>query len=640
MGLPEPELKFVVELPSWHRVFFRNLADLVLMRRQPRLQLTTRPWPFWPDVFVERGLPLGAFRKSALYHAFAITVLWGLSHTALLRTPALPQRAFQNTRLTYYPVSEYLPPIADESSSPPAVQERKGEPKYAKQPIISLPRNPDNSTQTIVTPSPLKIDHDVRLPNIVAWTPVPAAVPAAAVRGGPKLAMPENTVVAPPPDTKQMVSRAPIVPQPMVVEPTPAVGNAKLTMPADLITVSAVAPPAATAELRTKALIVPVPSVVEPPASTAAVSRKLGELNIAHFDPKVAAPRLPVAEQRAVNTAQNATVGGPQLRRASEGAGGRAAPANAGSGMAQAKSGVGQSAVSTLVTLRVSATAIQGVGHGDAAGQLIALGIHPVAPNGPIEIPQGNRRGIFAAAPEGKPGAPGTPDVHGGGSNGPGGSSASHAPSASAGGPGKGPNSGTGIFVGAGPVNPGPVAVAAPPADPSATAQGKGSDSTPVLLAAARPHLSDIARQTRPSAPVEKAPKVEDEVFGAKRIYSMTLNMPNLSSSGGSWIIRFAQLRDDGDNSELLPPVATRKVDPGYPSDLMRERLEGTVTLYAIIHSDGTVGDVRVLQGLDSRLDNYARLALSKWHFRPGTKHGNAVEVEAVVQIPFRSVRY
>jgi periplasmic protein TonB len=76
-------------------------------------------------------------------------------------------------------------------------------------------------------------------------------------------------------------------------------------------------------------------------------------------------------------------------------------------------------------------------------------------------------------------------------------------------------------------------------------------------------------------------------------------------------------------------------VHPAYPTDLMRERVEGTVVLYAVIHTDGSVGAVRVLHGVDERLDSNARVALEKWRFRPGTKNGSAVDIEAVVQIPF-----
>jgi TonB family protein len=111
--------------------------------------------------------------------------------------------------------------------------------------------------------------------------------------------------------------------------------------------------------------------------------------------------------------------------------------------------------------------------------------------------------------------------------------------------------------------------------------------------------------------------------------------MPNLTSVGGSWIIRFAELSENRAPGELVGPVATHKVDPAYPAEMMRARVEGTVTLYAVIRSDGSVGEIRVLRGLDERLDENAKIALSRWQFRPAMKNGAAVDLEAVVQIPF-----
>ena len=128
---------------------------------------------------------------------------------------------------------------------------------------------------------------------------------------------------------------------------------------------------------------------------------------------------------------------------------------------------------------------------------------------------------------------------------------------------------------------------------------------------------------------------VEQEVFGPRKFYSMILNMPNLTSAGGSWIVRFAALKDTADQSDLTAPVAVHKVDPAYPSSLMQTHVEGTVTLYAIIRADGTVDGVKVLRGVDDTLDENARLALSHWQFRPATRRGVAVDLEAVVQIPF-----
>jgi TonB family protein len=133
----------------------------------------------------------------------------------------------------------------------------------------------------------------------------------------------------------------------------------------------------------------------------------------------------------------------------------------------------------------------------------------------------------------------------------------------------------------------------------------------------------------------------ERQVFGDRKSYSMVLNMPNLNSGGGSWVIRFAELKESvaAAAGQLVAPEATHKVDPGYPMELMRENVKGTVTLYAVIHSDGHVSDVRVLNSPDDRLDGFAEAALTRWEFRPALKNGVPVALEAVVKIPFRPAR-
>jgi TonB family protein len=54
-----------------------------------------------------------------------------------------------------------------------------------------------------------------------------------------------------------------------------------------------------------------------------------------------------------------------------------------------------------------------------------------------------------------------------------------------------------------------------------------------------------------------------------------------------------------------------------------------------VIRVDGTVDDVKILNSVDSRLDETAARALTRWHFRPGTKNGEPVALEAVVEVPF-----
>jgi TonB family protein len=236
-------------------------------------------------------------------------------------------------------------------------------------------------------------------------------------------------------------------------------------------------------------------------------------------------------------------------------------------------------------------------------GQLLVLNASPAAPAELIKIPQGNRPGEFAAGPQGHPGATARPEIQAGDST----VAANH--------PGTPGNS-----------DAGGIYISAPPAKITANAV----IAAPPPAAAARP-LAPDKTDGRP------ADRIDTQIFGARRHYSMRLSMPNLSSSVGSWTVRFAELNATGPVSDdLSAPEAISKVDPAYPPDLIQDRIEGVVVLYAIIRSDGRVDGVRVLEGFDSRLDENARKALQQWRFRPGTKNGQPVDIEAVVRVPFR----
>ncbi len=196
----------------------------------------------------------------------------------------------------------------------------------------------------------------------------------------------------------------------------------------------------------------------------------------------------------------------------------------------------------------------------------------------------------------------------------------------------------SGLYVGSTPAKTSPVA-----GDP-----GKASTNSvnPNLLASVRPSRVTSAPRPMQPASATNLSEPEREVFGNRRFYSVTLNMPNLNSAGGSWVIRFAELNHDSNPrnadtpaADLSQPAATRKVDPAYPLQLMRENVAGTVILYAVIHADGTVGNVRVLRGVDERLDRFASEAIAQWQFQPATKNGTPVDVEATFQIPFRPAR-
>jgi TonB family protein len=483
------------------------------------------------DVFVQQNLPWGRFLQSALLHAMAAALVWAVSLSWIRQQSILAQAAFDRSSLVTYTPEEYLHPLDTGESEAPKAQ--AGDPVYAKQPILSVPREADNRSQTIAVPPDLKLDRDVALPNIVATGAIVPAVPLDATSTPLKrLVAPETQVVAPAPDVSFAPERV-----------------VQTAMKSDVI--------------------------APPPELTQSTKGRVGLMNLSPSDVIVPAPQLTLEEQHSLAARGKGSLSGGDVQP---------------------------------VGPPPSVAATGGTG---AAGRLIALGIHPAAPTGPVAVPAGNRRGTFAADPKGKPGASGTPDLAG---------SKSEAK-------GSGARGDAGGFNGH---NNGSL-----PAGLHVGAADSDVDRRREIASVSSSGASSASRVASPVSD-DKITDMDRQVFRGKRVYGRTLNMPNLNSSTGSWVIKFAELDGGRKEGELLEPVATEKSDPGYPLELIRANVHGMVTLYAIIRSDGTVGDIRVLNSPDERLDSYAQQALARWKFLPAERGGKRVALEAVVEIPFR----
>src|SRR6267143_1493675 len=89
--------KLLVELEPAYRVFFRNLADTLLFRRPPQVEIRSRPAAFWPDVFVPTRTPWLGFVESILWHALLIAAAWSLSQALALRRPPVSRSTFHKS---------------------------------------------------------------------------------------------------------------------------------------------------------------------------------------------------------------------------------------------------------------------------------------------------------------------------------------------------------------------------------------------------------------------------------------------------------------------------------------------------------------------------------------------------------------
>jgi TonB family protein len=262
---------------------------------------------------------------------------------------------------------------------------------------------------------------------------------------------------------------------------------------------------------------------------------------------------------------------------------------------------------------------------------LIAISATPAPVPPPPAMPAGNLSARISISPVGsQPGVPGEIEDGKGANSGP-----------AAGGGGHGPE---GIFISSGnSTNTAPTSGLGIGSAPRGATNPFPSRPPPRVIIPPRdsnaPRLNSESAQGTPQLDVPP-----EKVLGLKRVYTLHVNMPNLTSASGSWVLNFAEL-DELDTvpypkpvaSDLAGPVPLRKVDPKYPPELRTAHVEGEVILYAIIRKDGTVDSIQLVHGVEAHLDANAMEALAQWKFQPAEKHGEPIDLEAVVHIPFRS---
>ncbi|MGH9805234.1 MAG: energy transducer TonB, partial [Candidatus Acidiferrales bacterium] len=275
---------------------------------------------------------------------------------------------------------------------------------------------------------------------------------------------------------------------------------------------------------------------------------------------------------------------------------------------------------------------------------VLALSANPDASGPVLHLPDANLRARIVSGPYSGAGSPGgvpggVPGAEGGSGGGPGGIAG---------------GSGGGLFapdifvapagnVPAGPIIVGPggqTGTGGPPPPPP---------PAPRQVARNNPGGSGARTQAQKS-PEQRArellaalhPGAQSPSEGARRQVFMTyLYLAALTSQSSSWMLQYSEF--PGSTPEGVPadapviaPQVVKKVDPCYSADAHWERVEGTVLLYAVIRTDGGVGDIVVMRSLAQKIDERAIAALQNSRFEAARKGGRPVHVEALVEIPFR----
>jgi TonB family protein len=473
----------------------------------------------------------------------------------------------------------------------PSKQEKRPEPvraevKNPKQTIVSRSPRHEPAKQMTLAPAPeLKIQPDLAAPNLMAFEAPKPPEP----KPEPKLFMPPAPVERPvdqpvleeAPEVAVAENRPSPAPLPVLPKPQPKVFTPPppVLLPWDQPRLEN-APAVSIAETRNALAALPIPSIPKPQPKK--------------FTPPTPAARRTEAPQLQPGTAAVIMPPAPSNPRAI------AMPSIPGPPKPQPRAFTPPAPAKRAAA---SAPALESASNLTAA----VVGLNPVDREMPV-IPEISRSAEFSAAPE-------ISRIGGAEASGEAGRIVI---------PGLSIRSGE----------------AAPKRESIATIARVAPTSHENVLAAVKPLIASAPASTAATtvtSPIARVGAGPDSRFGGRTVYTVAIQMPNVTSYSGSWILWYAEReRLPGEAPQILPPTPLRKVDPIYDLSAVEERIEGKVRLSAVIHTDGYVYGINVLSGIDPRLDKNAITALRKWEFQPARRDGNPVDVDVVIEIPFR----
>src|SRR5947207_11387670 len=274
-----PRLRLLLELEPAHRVFFRNLADVLLFRSMPPVATMSRPAPFWRDVFVCSGVPWPWILGSTLSHMIVIAAMLILSQWWAQREPLHHRMGFYRSYVSYYMPSPSFPALRSSASRVRALPKRK--PESAHQAVTRVAPEP---TRKIIRPPDIKGTESAP-PNILASNPTHSPMPLSSN----KLTLPAvpNSVVASLSDLSYATARRRGLPQGSVVAPPPEVKAVSLR----------------------RGIITPNAGVVGPPPNVNGSIREVGDINIGQSGIVEPSPQLPMHEQHTFSGIPQAILG-------------------------------------------------------------------------------------------------------------------------------------------------------------------------------------------------------------------------------------------------------------------------------------------------------------------------------------------
>ncbi|HKM85695.1 MAG TPA: energy transducer TonB [Terriglobales bacterium] len=182
------------------------------------------------------------------------------------------------------------------------------------------------------------------------------------------------------------------------------------------------------------------------------------------------------------------------------------------------------------------------------------------------------------------------------------------------------------------------VIVTAPSGAPAASAHERKPAKSAAPAAAEAPFIATTERAALPPLQVEVVAGNRHINVPAKS-NAIHLDVDSGATSTGSGAPASAPnaMVNAGDRVQLSPQTAqsvTVSVPPDYPLLARQMKVQGAVSLQALISREGTIQELQILSG-PAILAAAAREAVKQWHFKPYMLNGQAVETQARITVNF-----
>jgi len=128
------------------------------------------------------------------------------------------------------------------------------------------------------------------------------------------------------------------------------------------------------------------------------------------------------------------------------------------------------------------------------------------------------------------------------------------------------------------------------------------------------------------------SPEIEKRVHKAKWA-SLGRDIPLDPAPGPAKDLGYSPLTVGGD---VTAPIRLESPQPEYTERARRARIQGVVTIQAVIDTEGRVVDARIVQGLFGELDQKALEVVARWRFEPARSNGQPVSVYYNFTMNFR----